>query len=290
LTDNPGMPLFRKRWHRRVIGYAVVYAVLVMLIFGCSDRLILFPSHDRIEIAGQARLEVPSSVGKIEIWTDRPVASAKTEPRAFVLAFVGNASHAEYEAEDTAGQWEGLPVEVWGVNYPGYGGSEGPAKLKKIGAAALAAYDALNKHAAGRPIFVSGNSIGTTASLYIAAHRPVAGLILKNPPPLRQLILGRHGWWNLWLIAGPVALHIPSELDSVANARNVNATTIFLLASQDEIIPPAYHQKVVDALAGPKTVIDLPGAGHNTEVSGPALAQLRAQLQDLWTRAGLGGG
>ncbi|HEX4793414.1 MAG TPA: hypothetical protein VH370_06460 [Humisphaera sp.] len=282
------MPLFRKRWHRRVFGYSVIYAVLLMLIFGCSDRLMLFPSHDPMEIAGQSRIEVPGPAGKIEIWTDRPVAAAKVEPRAFVLAFVGNASRAEYEAEDTAGQWEGLPVEVWGVNYPGYGGSEGAALLKNFGPAALAAYDALSKHAAGRPIFVSGNSIGTTASLYVAAHRQVAGLVLKNPPPLRQLILGRHGWWNLWLIAGPVALHIPGELDSVANAKNVKAKTIFLLASEDEVIPPAYHQKVVDALAGPKTVIDLPGAHHNTEVSGAALVQLRAQIRDLWARAGLG--
>src|SRR5882724_2778033 len=98
------MPLFRKRWHRRVVRYAVIYAVLLMLMFGCSDRLILFPTHDRIDIAGQARVEAPSAVGKIEIWTDRPVAAAKVEPRAFVLAFVGNASRAEYEAEDTANQ------------------------------------------------------------------------------------------------------------------------------------------------------------------------------------------
>jgi len=282
------MPLFRKRWHRRVFGYAVIYAVLLMLMFGCSDRLILFPSHDVIEVAGQKRVEAPCSVGKIEIWTDRPTAAAKTEPRAFVLAFVGNASRAEYEAAVTADQWEGLPVEVWGVNYPGYGGSEGAAQLKNIGPAALAAYDALSKHANGRPIFISGNSIGTTASLYVAANRPVAGLVLKNPPPLRQLILGRHGWWNLWLIAGPVALHIPSELDSVSNAKNVKARTIFLLASEDEVIPPAYHQKVVDALAGSKTMINLPGAHHNTEVSGAALAQLRAELKELWARAGLG--
>ena len=282
------MPLFRKRWHRRVTGYSIIYAVLLMLIFGCSDRLMLFPSHDPIEIAGQTRIEAPCSVGKIEIWTDRPVAAAKTEPRAFVLAFVGNASRAEYEAEDTAGQWEGLPVEIWAVNYPGYGGSEGSGPAQEHRACCPGSiWCGSSKHAAGRPIFVSGNSIGTTASLYVTAHRPVAGLVLKNPPPLRQLILGRHGWWNLWLIAGPVALHIPSELDSVANAKNVKAKTIFLLATEDEVIPPAYHQKVVDALAAPKTVINLPGAHHNTEVSGAALVQLRAQIRDLWARAGL---
>jgi len=32
-----------------------------------------------------------------------------------------------------------------------------------------------------------------------------ADLILTNPPPLRQLIMGHYGWWNLWLAAAPQA-------------------------------------------------------------------------------------
>jgi len=44
------------------------------------------------------------------------------------------------------------------------------------------------------------------AALSVAARRPVAGLVLQNPPPLRQLIMGHYGWWNLWLVAGAVVL------------------------------------------------------------------------------------
>jgi hypothetical protein len=40
----------------------------------------------------------------------------------------------------------------------------------------------------------------------VAANRPCAGLVLTNPPPLRNMILQRFGWWNLWLLATPVAL------------------------------------------------------------------------------------
>src|SRR5213076_1731280 len=110
-------------------------------------------------------------------------------------------------------------VEVWGVNYPGFGGSSGPARLARIGPASLAAYDELRKVAGTRPIFVFGASLGSTADLHIAAQRPVAGLILHNPPAIRQMILRQFGWWNLWLLAGPLALQIPRELDSIANAR-----------------------------------------------------------------------
>ena len=60
---------------------------------------------------------------------------------------------------------------------------------------------------------------------HVAANRPVAAIVLQNPPPLRQLILGHYGWWNLWLIATPVALGVPSELDSL----NIGIFRTFLL-------------------------------------------------------------
>ena len=117
--------------------------------------------------------------------------------------------------------WNDRAVEIWGMNYPGFGGSTGPPRLARIGPAAVAAFDALRREAADAPIVAYGASIGATAALHVAASRPaeIAGLILHNPPPLREMILRQFGWWNLWLLAGPVALQIPRDLDSIANAR-----------------------------------------------------------------------
>src|SRR5207302_1484160 len=81
---------------------------------------------------------------------------------------------------------------------------------------ALAAFDALKSKAGHPRIYVFGASIGSAVAMNVAANRGVRGLILHNPPPLRQIILRNYGWWNLWLLAGPVALQIPRELDSVA--------------------------------------------------------------------------
>ena len=92
----------------------------------------------------------------------------------------------------------------------------------------------------------------------------VAGLILHNPPALRQLILHQHGWWNLWLLAGPIAAQIPADLESIANARVAHTRAIFLLAEQDEIVAPRFQRLVVDAYAGEKRVITLRGAYHNS--------------------------
>jgi pimeloyl-ACP methyl ester carboxylesterase len=168
------------------------------------------------------------------------------------------------------------------MNYPGYGGSEGGAKLKLIPPAALAAYDALAEVARGRPIFVEGNSLGTAPALYVAAHRPVAGLILQNPPPLQSLILRRHGWYNLWLVAGPVAMHVPAELNSLKTAPQVTAPAIFVVAHHDNVVPLAYQRRVVNAYGGAKRVIDLRNASHWDGVTGDAEKQLLDGIEWLW--------
>src|SRR2546421_172087 len=81
-------------------------------------------------------------------------AGATTEPVAFHLEFSGNGSRAEHTAAPVAAQWGDRAVEVWGVNYPGYGRSTGPARLRDFPRAGLAVYDELAKVANGRPIIL----------------------------------------------------------------------------------------------------------------------------------------
>ncbi|HET6252151.1 MAG TPA: alpha/beta fold hydrolase [Tepidisphaeraceae bacterium] len=252
-----------------------------MVLFGCADRLILFPTRQPISGLAAKPLIVAGPVGKLEIWKMPSLGAVAHRPKAYVLTFVGNASRAEWDAEQVAEQWNDLPVEVWAVNYPGYGQSEGSAKLSSIAPASVAAFDALKQQAGDKPIFVAGRSIGTAAALYVAAHRPVSGVILHSPPPLRSLIMGRFGWWNLWLAAIPVSLSVPADLDSIANARHSTVPAIFIVTGGDTLVPPEYQQKVIDAYAGPKQLIVMPGVDHNDSIPGPALAELRKKLGQL---------
>lgn len=277
------------RFRRLLVKLAVLYAIFLALSFmGCTDRLILFPTTDPIRIGGIERVEVRrDGLPMVEVWKApamNPTATApsRAEPEAFVLEFVGNASRAEWMAVVVAQEWAGRPVEVWSVNYPGYGGSEGAARLKAIGPAALAAYDALVERANGRPIIVQAQSLGSTAALYVAANRPVAGMVLTNPLPLRDMILKRHGWWNLWLLSTPVALGVPAELNSLENAPRVTAPAVFVLAERDTIIPPVYQRKVVNAYAGEKRPVHQAGADHNDPLEGPAAEEFQVALDWLW--------
>ena len=265
------------------IVLAIVAAYLILILFGhLPDHLILFPTKAPIDAGEAARKMVPFQNGELEVWTAKSY-RAKQQAGAdiYVLRFYGNADRADRWVAAEAEEWNGRAVEIWGMNYPGFGRSTGPARLSRIGPAAVTAFDELKGHADGRPIVLYGASLGSAAALHVARQRPVAGLILHNPLPLRQMILRRFGWWNLWLLAGPIALQIPRELDSISNAKAIQTPAIFLLAEKDEIVPPRYHRLVVDGYAGQKRVISLPGAYHNDPVEGAALAELNHALDWL---------
>jgi hypothetical protein len=273
------------RWKLLAVGVAY----FVLMFFGhLADRLILFPSTATIDRSSAVRKTIPFENGDLEMWTAQSKrAQQRGRADLFVLRFYGNADRADRWAALEAEMWSGRAVEVWGMNYPGFGSSTGPARLARIAPAALAAFDVLRGEADDRPIIVYGTSIGATAALHVAASRSagVAGLILHNPAPLREIILRQFGWWNLWLLAGPIALQIPPDLDCQANAKASRTPAIFLLAEKDEIVAPRFHRLVVQAYAGRKRVIELRGAHHNDPIQGAALAEMNQALDWMLANA-----
>jgi len=254
---------------------------------GCAGPLVLPANRDPIGHHDGARQQVLNFHDKkIDCWTARPPGAAETEPRAYVLFFVGKGDRADRWITAVAGAWRNKPVEVWGLNYPGSGEStDGTPRLKTAADEALFLFDHVNALARGKPVFVHAGSFGTAIGLCVSAARPVAGMVLQNPPPLKQLIMGNYGWWNLWLIAGPVAMQIPQELDSIENARKSKAPAVFVLAGRDTLVTPEYQRKVVDAYAGQKQVISMPAAEHNDPLTREASEQFEKDLNWLWTSA-----
>jgi uncharacterized protein len=280
-------PVKRRRRRRRALILSAFFCAYFLLVMfsGVADWLVLYPTNQPISADGAERIELTLPSGRtFEVWKARSPGAAQGEPVAFALEFVGNASRAETMAGFVAREWRDRPVEVWAVNYAGYGGSPGPARLKSIPPTALAAYDALRQRANRRPIFVTGQSLGTTAALHVAANRPVAGCVLWSPPPLAKMIFARHGWWNLWLLATPVALAVPSELDSPRNAGHVNVPAVFIATGADTVVPLEYQTKVFDAYAGQKRFLRLPGSQHNALLEDASIQEYDAALQWLWDR------
>jgi pimeloyl-ACP methyl ester carboxylesterase len=248
-----------------------------------ADRLILKPTRHKINAVGKERRVIPvRKKGSLEVWTQRVAASSSDDVDVFVLKFAGTAGRAERATYHPMDYWSDLRAELWSVNPFGYGGSSGVASVKSLAECGQAAYEAMANVADGRPIFVFGNSLGTVTALHLSANYDVAGLVLRNPPPLRQLIVGQHGWWNLWIGAMLIAQKVPYNLCSIRNAARSNCPAVFLSSRKDEIVPVAYQERIMQAYAGPKRVVCLANAKHATSLNLAEQRDYRGHLE--WLR------
>jgi uncharacterized protein len=265
----------------RTTSRLLLWACLVLVVPACNlaDKVVLWPPSGPAPENGLSRRVAKVDGREIEIWT-APAQDGETD--AYVLSFYGNGERADWSVPRDALRHRRLAF--WGVNYPGYGGSTGPATLRGVATAALAAYDALAREAQGKPILVFGNSLGTTAALHVGAHRHVHGIVLRNPPPLKRLVLGEYGWWNLWIAAAITASGVPDELDSEENARRCKAEAVFIMSERDEVVPPEYQKRILAAYAGPKEVVVIPGGVHNTDPS-PATSAKMIEAVERLTRS-----
>jgi uncharacterized protein len=227
------------------------------------SRLFFRPTHNYLP-SEKEELIVSARWGDVQIWREYhvPAGSPGTTPALLILRFLGSRGRAEIATLDPANRLADIASEVWTVNAPGFGRTTGPASLRRYADASLLALEALLKHAAGRPVWVAGKSLGTAAALHVCAQLGASGLIVRNAMPLRELITRRYAAWNLWLPAWTVAHHIPPALDNIANAARCKAPALFLVSRDDRIVPPAYQHRVIDAYKGSKTILNVAG-GHD---------------------------
>jgi hypothetical protein len=272
-------------------GHAVIKLICLaslLMCGGCIESFLIFPSTQPIAFAHAQPRMISVHNQKIEVLVTRSPALMNGEaPGGYVLEFTGNASRAEDVIDESRRRWSELPVEIWVMNYPGFGKSDGPCTVKSIPSIVVSTCDELRRIAGPKPVFVSGRSFGTIAALYVASQRKVAGVVLESGPPFEQLIQGEYGWWNLWLLSSIGVSQIPVELESLKTAAKVKAPGIFILTGQDAIVPMKYQQMVLSAYAGPKFTVQLPNASHNVNL--PPFDQIddfHHKLKLIWNQVG----
>ena len=239
-----------------------------------TDRIILQPTSQEIPVPERKPLRFAHGNGVLEVWVHRVGPHRPQAPDLYLLEFPGTASRAEHRTEFVEDCWTHLCVEIWAVNPPGYGNSSGTASLRKMPAMAECALHEIRQTAGKIPVIVAGGSLGSVSALYLAARHPVEGVLLQNPPALRELILAQTGWWHFKWATRRIAAQVPAELDSIANARRASAAAIFVTAQQDTVVPASIQQQVIDAYSGPLKVLRMPDADHATSLRDSELEQL----------------
>jgi len=170
-----------------------------------------------------------------------------------ILYFGGNAESMAGSADYIAGQFPNFTVYL--MDYRGYGKSTGEPSEMALYSDALKLYDIIKpKH---ERISVGGRSLGTGIATYVAAHREVSKLALITP--YDSIVNVAQDRYPLY----PVALLANDKYDSVSRVKDINATTLIVIAEKDKVIPRENTDKLIEAFdAQQLEVIVIKNRGH----------------------------
>ena len=193
-------------------------------------------------------------------------AATEQEDKVPLLIYFGGNAECSYERMlglEQKGRWQYFDnYSMLYMDYEGYGLNDGSPNYLNIYEEALAVYD----FAIQQPqvdinhVVVMGYSLGTGPAVYLAAHRPVAGLILAAP-----YANGNDLYHNMLpIFVGPMQLLEKQKLPSDSYAPSISCPTLIIASQSDGMVPYASSQRLSRLIPVPVTFITLSGYDHNS--------------------------
>lgn len=175
-----------------------------------------------------------------------------------VLWFHGNAGNISYRYDMIREMME-LPVQVFIIDYRGYGKSEGKPTERGLYLDARAAWDYLinERLVAPERIVIFGKSLGVVPAIDLASRVEPAGLIVQS------------GFTSAADMAATVLPFLPrvflkTKMDSLSKISRVRCPKLFIHSRADEVVPYKLGRRVYEAAPEPKEFYEVKGAPHNT--------------------------
>jgi pimeloyl-ACP methyl ester carboxylesterase len=225
-----------------------VYLVLCTALFFFQRSLIYFPQPNAVTSPdSQLTLSMPDA--QISVLTRERVG-----PRALIY-FGGNAEDVSRNLPEFAEAFADYAVYL--LNYRGFGGSGGSPSEAAIAEDALALFDQV--YASHPQVAVIGRSLGSGVAVRLASQRPVQQLILVTPYNSLEEIAARQYPWV------PVQWLLKDRFESGKYAAHIRVPTLLLAASDDEVIPRASTQRLLENFPQGVAVLRVvPDSGHNS--------------------------
>ena len=268
------MQIFSIRSSLPLDGSAAILALMTFLIAyvllcicGCAiqRKLLYFPTKIPADDAIQAAAEngfVPwkNPSGQIIGWK----IPANGTAAGSVLIVHGNAGCAIDRSYLAQPIHDAEPVDVFVLEYPGYGAREGSPSKKSLDAAAEEAFQLLP---ANSPKYVVSESIGTGVACELAKNHPreIAGLALFVPYHNLASVAQRQMWFL------PAYFLLLDRFNPEECLKNYHGPVKFIIAGADEIIGPASGIRLHDSYGGPKNLQVFAGAHHNDVADQPPI-------------------
>jgi fermentation-respiration switch protein FrsA (DUF1100 family) len=190
-------------------------------------------------------------------WWCRPIHAEGVTADMVLLWFHGNAGNLSHRA-DLMLRLARTPLQVFIVDYRGYGRSEGRPSEKGLYRDADAAWGYLTAERRVSPqrIVLFGDSLGAAVAIDLAARVGAAGLIVQSGFTSMPDMAARH------FPLVPRRL-IRTRMDSLAKVEQAGAPKLFIHSPQDEVVPFELGRRLFEAAPGPKSFLEIDGASHN---------------------------
>ena len=252
---------------RVLLTLAIIYILFALVVMCLQRRLIYFPRIIPPGLVEEAAAElgfVPwrNPSGQIIGWK-LPVSSA---PAGSVLVVHGNAGCAMDRGYIAKPIHDAVNVDVYVLEYPGYGARDGSPGKQSFFAAGTEAFELLPD---SLPKYVASESIGAGVACYLAKAYPtnVAGLVLFMPYHDLASVAQRK------MPFLPAYLLLLDRFNPAECLRDYRGPVKIVLAGADEIIPVESGRRLFEGYQGPKTLQIIPGAHHN---------EVAEQSPELW--------
>ncbi len=223
------------------------YGTVAIYAYGFSDRSI-FPAMPTTYETLPDLKQIPTSNGQTIA-----LRHLKNDTAKYTLLM----SHGNGEdLGDMQGEIErfwAMGLNVVAYDYRGYGKSQGSASVANVYDDIDAVYRYLTEEIKVSPdrILLYGRSVGGGPSTYLAARKPVAGMILEST------------FISTFRVVIPIQVLPFEKFPNQSHIRQTNIPILLIHGTKDQIIPYWHSQVLYDSIPGPKQLLTVEGADHN---------------------------
>jgi fermentation-respiration switch protein FrsA (DUF1100 family) len=230
-------------------GISLLVMVIGLMIF--EEKFIYFPTKGDVGTSPgeDVWLQTPDGL-KLHAWY-----FPHPQAKATILHLHGNAGNLS-DRRDLVRDLQALGVNVFAVDYRGYGRSEGEPGEAGLYIDARAAYDWLLTKTTAAQIVIHGESVGGGPACELAATVPCGGLIVQSAftraPDMASRVMPLF----------PKFL-VRTKFDNLSKVAKIACRKLFLHSRADEIVPFEMGEALFAAAAEPKEAVWFTGCGHN---------------------------
>lgn len=250
------------RWLAAALGWGMaVYLGLGLYLYVFQARFVYFPNLPSRQVD-----TTPADIGLAFEAVSLDTADGETlagwfipapAARGTLLYLHGNGGNIGHRL-DPVELFHRLGLNVFIIDYRGYGASSGTPSEDGTYQDALAAWNHLTRHRRIGPqrIVLFGESLGGSVAAWLAVRHAPAGLVMyasfTSVPEMAQAL------YPIF----PASRLARYRYDTRAALGKANCPVLILHSPEDEIIPFSHAQALLEAAHEPKRLVELRG-GHN---------------------------